>query len=142
MTTIAWNKKMLSVDSAFEGDGVIIETTGKKLFLNVGNYRAVAIAGPVVEMMCFLSWLDGENGDCPDFDGAAIAVGMNNKIYGFYGEGKGYGHKEPTCSAQGSGFKLAIGAMDAGATPEEAVKIAVKRDICTGGRVHTFKIKD
>lgn len=44
------------------------------------------------------------------------------------------------CTAIGSGSAYAIGAMDAGATAQEAVKIACGRDIYSGGRIRTFKI--
>jgi len=40
----------------------------------------------------------------------------------------------------GSGSELAIGAMDAGATAIEAVKIATERDIYSGGKVRFRKL--
>lgn len=42
--------------------------------------------------------------------------------------------------AIGSGHMYAIGAMDAGCSAKEAVKIAAGRDIYTGGRIRVFKI--
>ena len=41
--------------------------------------------------------------------------------------------------ATGSGCKYAMGAMLAGATPGQAVKIAIKLDSDTGGKVRTMK---
>jgi hypothetical protein len=43
--------------------------------------------------------------------------------------------------AIGSGMGIASGAMAAGATPTEAIKIASKQDIYTGMGVKTYKIK-
>lgn len=43
--------------------------------------------------------------------------------------------------AIGSGQHFALTAMDMGATAKEAVKMAAKRDVGTGGRIRTFKIK-
>lgn len=40
--------------------------------------------------------------------------------------------------AWGTGSDFAMGALDAGATSEEAVKIACKRSASCGGKVHTF----
>jgi len=40
----------------------------------------------------------------------------------------------------GSGSDHAITAMDMGASAEAAIKMAMKRDTCTGGRIRTFKI--
>lgn len=42
--------------------------------------------------------------------------------------------------AIGSGFAYAISAMDMGASAEEAVRSAMKRDLHTGGRVKTVRI--
>lgn len=41
----------------------------------------------------------------------------------------------------GSGSDHALTAMDLGCSAVEAVKMAKKRDTCTGGRIRTFKIK-
>lgn len=41
----------------------------------------------------------------------------------------------------GSGRDLALGAIDAGLNAKEAVKLACKRDIYSGGRVRTYKVK-
>jgi ATP-dependent protease HslVU (ClpYQ) peptidase subunit len=38
-------------------------------------------------------------------------------------------------AAIGSGSLLALGAMEAGVSPEQAVGIAAKRDIGTGGKI-------
>jgi ATP-dependent protease HslVU (ClpYQ) peptidase subunit len=46
-----------------------------------------------------------------------------------------------TAYAIGSGAAFAMGAMDAGATAKEAVKIAC-RDVYTGGKIRTYKIKE
>jgi hypothetical protein len=43
--------------------------------------------------------------------------------------------------AVGSGSELAIGAMSAGASAKEALKIASQYDIYTGGKLRTKKIK-
>lgn len=43
--------------------------------------------------------------------------------------------------AIGSGYAYAIAAMDMGASAEDAVRAAMKRDIYTGGAVRTVTIK-
>lgn len=46
------------------------------------------------------------------------------------------------CSyAIGSGSRIALGAMDAGKTAKEAMKIVMGRDTHTGGKIRVFKIK-
>lgn len=43
--------------------------------------------------------------------------------------------------AIGTGAKHAIGAMDAGASVERAVKIAIARDANSGGQVRTYRVR-
>lgn len=43
--------------------------------------------------------------------------------------------------AIGSGGKVALGAMLAGAPPDKAVRIAAKIDAYTGGRIRTYKLR-
>lgn len=45
----------------------------------------------------------------------------------------------PAPAAVGSGGAFAMGALYNGASPEEAVRIAKKLDVHSGGRVHTMK---
>jgi ATP-dependent protease HslVU (ClpYQ) peptidase subunit len=47
-----------------------------------------------------------------------------------------------SCDAIGSGEEYAIGAMDAGLSAKDAVKIACNRDIYSGGRIRTFRIQE
>lgn len=43
--------------------------------------------------------------------------------------------------AWGSGEEFALAAMDFGNSAEEAVKYAMTRDTCTGGKVHVYDIE-
>lgn len=43
-------------------------------------------------------------------------------------------------AAIGSGIDLALGAMEAGATAEEAVRIACRRDASSGGQITVFHL--
>lgn len=44
--------------------------------------------------------------------------------------------------AIGSGMYYALTAMDCGCSAEEAVKMAAKRDVNTGGEIRIFKIQE
>ena len=44
-------------------------------------------------------------------------------------------------AAVGSGAVFAIAAMDCGKSAVEAIRIAKKRDVNTGGRIRTIKVK-
>ena len=140
MTTIAWDGKTLAVDSAIENNETIVSLKGEKLFNNIGNYRAVAIAGSIPDMMSFISWLNKGGDNPPEYNGGAFAVDKKGKLFGFY-NGSGIPIKEDSPAVMGSGGGVALGAMDAGATAIEAIKIAIKRDCYTGGRVQSFTLK-
>lgn len=56
----------------------------------------------------------------------------------FYG-GELVGFPVPPPAAIGSGECLAIGAMETGASPKEAVRIAKKRDVYSGGRIQEME---
>lgn len=46
--------------------------------------------------------------------------------------------EEVNVSIRGSGMQLAMGAMEQGATPEEAIKIAAKHDMYTGDTIQCY----
>ena len=140
MTTIAWDGKTLAIDSAIENNETIISLRGEKLFLGIGKYQAVAIAGSISDMNGFVNWLRTEEGDPPKYEGGAFAVNKKGKLVGFY-NGSGLPMKEDNISVLGSGGSIALGAMDAGASAVEAIKIACKRDCYTGGKVQSFTVK-
>jgi len=45
-----------------------------------------------------------------------------------------------SCTALGSGSPFALTAMDMGATAKQAVAMAAKRDLYTGGKIRTFEV--
>lgn len=141
MTTIAWDGKTLAVDSMVTSGGVVISTKEQKLFLNVGRFKAVAIAGSIVQLLPLIDWIrEGENGDPPKMDDTDSVMCVTDKglLLTFW---HGYSNTGQGCdgvSAGGNGYEIAMGAMDAGATAVEAVKIACKRNIYTGGRVRSY----
>jgi 20S proteasome alpha/beta subunit len=141
VTTIAWDGKTLAVDSRSTSNGVVISDKETKLYINVGVYQAVAITGSMTEMPAFVDWLrHGEQGDRPKSEGCALCIAANGKAYTFHTEKIGGPVEEFPPSANGSGWEIALGAMDAGATAVEAVKIACKRDVYSGVKVRSFTV--
>lgn len=74
----------------------------------------------------------------PDFE--ALIISPLGKIY--YAEAGGVVGSLRTKGfiAIGSGAKVAMAAMEMGATATEAIKIAMKYDLYTGGRVQKLKL--
>jgi hypothetical protein len=75
-----------------------------------------------------------------DEDFTALAISPEGKIY--YVEDDGvFGVLDAEYTAIGSGEKVAMVAMDMGATAKQAIKIAMKYDNHTGGKIQTLRLK-
>lgn len=143
MTTIAWDGKTLAVDSfGVRGDTVASKSV-KKLFVNVGPFKAVAFSGTLQECEPLIKWIK-KGGDNPSLDEGfnLVCISKKGKCFSLH-DGKAlFFVKEKGVWASGSGSNIALGAMDAGATAIEAVKIACKRDIYTGGKVQSYTFEE
>ena len=72
-----------------------------------------------------------------------MAIVVDNGIFTIgVDDGDLWKFKERGICAIGSGGCYALAAMDAGATAKESVKIAIGRDIYSGGRIRTFKVSE
>ena len=96
--------------------------------------------------MAFLTWLETFDVDSrhPDVapvaeDGDGLIISPSEKIFLWTG-GKHLVLVDAPFMALGSGAKVAMGAMAAGATAERAVRIACDYDIYTGGRIITLRV--
>lgn len=140
MTTIAWDGKTLAVDSYVNQGDIITDKDGIKIFYDVGDYHAAAIAGLLIPLGDFVEWLKGEKEkDHPKADGEIVVVDSNGDAYSFFpDDSHNPTQRRMSPYATGSGRKLAIGAMEAGATAIEAIEIAARRDPFTGGKVRFY----
>jgi hypothetical protein len=98
--------------------------------LNDGSLLGVAGNEPAAFAMA--GWLNG--GEKPSLDDVEALQLMPDGELRYYHNGNGPSPAEAP-AVLGTGGKLAMGAMLAGATPKEAVKIACSRDICSGGEI-------
>lgn len=141
MTTIAWDGKTLAVDSMVTSGATVTSTNEKKLFLDVGRFKAIAMSGSIVQLLPLVEWIrSGENGDAPKMDDndSVMCVTGDGELLTFW---HGYSKTGLGCHgicAGGNGWEIAMGAMDAGATAVEAVEIACERNIYTGGEVRSY----
>lgn len=137
MTTIAINKTSIAADSQFTHQNLI--TKGDKLF-RVGD-DIIGFAGAVEAGIAFVDWKKG--GEKPvelDEDFEAFVLSKDGRIT-WYGSKMVPIPVKEKFTAIGSGSHLAIGAMYAGLSPEEAVKIACKVDTGSCLPVKVFKLK-
>lgn len=91
-------------------------------------------AGISHEVCELRDWLDSGEGKRPKAkDLAALLLKPNGELWYYCND------SEPTITAApnavGTGEQIAIGAMEAGASPQRAVEIAAKRNIATGGKI-------
>jgi len=142
MTTIAWDGKTLAVDSRRCCGDTVTNNTTKKLFLRVGRFVAVAAAGSVGDIQKALRWVRaGEKGDMPEGKASLVCIDRAGKCWDLLFEYSTI-QKNPGLVTEGSGWEIALGAMDAGATAVEAVKIACKRNVHTGGRIQSYTFNE
>jgi len=107
---------------------------------------AIGFAGDVVDGLKMVEFLRSKDEQPPalseDFEALAMDLRTGKCTYYTYYE------KQlipipitDKFEAIGTGDELAIGAMEFGATAIEAVRVAIKRDINSGGRVAVLRAK-
>lgn len=140
MTTIAYKDGIIAYDSRQTREGVIVSDDCLKF--QEENGVAFFLAGLVCDERSLVDAYFGKQiASEVECSGYAVEGG---KLYMIgHAEKTGLWRqpldlKNPDCI--GSGAPYALAAMDMGATAEEAVRAAMKRDIYTGGTVRLYKI--
>ena len=144
MTTIAFDGKTLAADGQITRGVSTVMTLGQqKIFKSVGVFDVISFAGdwePVVE---FLAWAvnpDIENPPAGDYtvifviDGVVMCSGMDTPFNEYVTVKKG------EIDAWGSGSLIALGAMHSGKSARQAVNLACKLDVFTGGTVRSVRV--
>jgi len=140
MTTIAYKDGVIAYDSRQTRNGAIVTDNAEKSEL-VNGVRFF-LAGAVCDMPALIAAYFGTPStvpvECSGYvvdGGRLIMVGHDDKT------GVWKQELDPANpDAIGCGAPYALAAMDMGASAEEAVRAAVKRDIYTGGRIRTLVI--
>ena len=142
MTTIAYKDGVIAYDSRMTSGPHILTDEYDKHTEYKGIHFFVAGECEHKEML-FEHFVNKAHGDKPPFDLKLIAFAWDGKdlwqcgfTEAFFAYRVDYGH-----DAAGSGDNFAIAAMDMGATAEEAVRVAAKRDTGTGGTIRTFTLE-
>lgn len=150
MTTIACNKESMYGDlqwthgqNKWKGDGKVFKIKPNPDF-PVKCPFLIGMAGTVDDIMIVRSFFQYPElvGRPPRLRGSVngLVLTFDGDIFTFEKEYTTWTRYNEPYSAVGSGRDLAIGAMSAGKTPKEAVKIAAQRDIFTGMGVKGFNI--
>jgi len=132
MTTIAWDGKHVCCDSQMSSS-YIDQNSAQKIFKK--KNKLYAASGTYSVIRGFVH--DGK--EIPD--GSYLLEIDQNTGKGMLIEKDGsFPVKPPQALGSGSGF--AMGALLNGASAAEAVKIAIKLDANSGGKVKTYKTKN
>ena len=138
MTTIAYKDGVIACDSQITA-GETIHTMSRNKIRRRKGFVLIACGSEHLVEQVFETWPDVRvDGD----EWSAYAVDSDGLWECGSEEGALWKLKvrHDEHSAMGSGGAYALGAMDAGATAVEAVKVAAGRDVATGGRVRKFKV--
>lgn len=138
MTTIAYRDGVLAADGRVTMNGLIVTDECRKI-TRLSDGSLFALCGDDVLEPRIIKWLeDCEEGPPPQGkDFTAILVEVDGSLHVFNGVGDFNLQPYPDFAAFGSGLELAYGAMEVGATAEEAVVAAARRDSRTGGAIQT-----
>lgn len=137
MTTIATDGKTMAGDGQSEACHTIISQSKKKV-IRLPDGSLCGCAGGGVDAQMFVKWL-GDGGPKPKLKDICALRLMPDGSLLYYNERCEPSPVDAPC-AVGSGMDFAIGAMLHGATPAEAVAIAVQRDPGTGGKVTALSL--
>lgn len=136
MTTIAFKAGVLAFDTQTNGGGGRVHYRAEKSIARAGFIFAAA--GACGESKRYLDWVKrGCVGDLPtpEADNAVfILISHDHSVWEGFQHG-GWSASKATAHAWGSGAEYALGAMAFGASPIEAVEVAMRLDPHTGGRV-------
>lgn len=140
MTTLATDGVTIAADGQVTA-GHIIEDLARQKVFKLNDGRAIGMAGTLANFDAFKEWFCDPNAEVPalseDFE--AVVIDGSNRVTVY--DDKCRPLSMPVPYAGGSGKEVALGAMLAGATPKEAVKIAIQRDVYSGGRIRTITVK-
>lgn len=150
MTTIAYRDRQIASDGQATCGDRIDQLDMKKV--RKINGCLVAGAGRLTSVLQFFEWFqewsDAQlvQGESPhvkvfvpeglnDEDFSGLVVFTDGVVFLYEGGRNSYEVTDRGYISIGSGSDYALAAMDAGASAEEAVKVAIKRDIYSGGQV-------
>ncbi len=140
MTTIAYKDGVIAYDSRQTRGGAIVSDDCLKC--EIVNGVSFFLSGCVCDERALIAAIFGTPSktpvECSGYvidDGKLMLIGHDDKT-GLWRQPLDLSNAD----AIGSGSAYALAAMDMGASAEEAVHAAMKRDIYTGGKVRTTQV--
>jgi hypothetical protein len=138
LTTIACDGKSMAADSQTSNGQIY--GYGQKVW-RAPDGRIFGACGDTAQCIKFRRWMM-EGGEFPKLNESLTALILNPDGTVDWIDEDGEMIRMMTPCSAGSGGDFATGAMEAGATPEEAVAIAAKRDTGTGGVITVLHLEE
>lgn len=134
MTTIACDGKTMAGDGRTTREGFICNDETEKV-VRAEDGSLIGTCGTASVGLEFIKWWEaGHKGKWEmGREANALVLTPEGRLI-FYGD-CGFGNESPAPQAIGSGSPYAMGALLAGATAAEAVRIACKLDPASGGKI-------
>jgi ATP-dependent HslUV protease subunit HslV len=140
VTTIATDGKTMAADGLSQDRGGLVCSLSVQKVRRLRDGRLFGLAGCPYDLDRVEAWLN-EGGEFPKLHADSVDLIVLEKDGRAFCYGTDGGRSEQMLPAGGgSGVDIAIGAMEAGASPEEAVRIACKRHAGSGGKVTVMKL--
>ena len=150
MTTIAYRNGVMAADT-LANDGTLKVCCNSKKILHVfTRFSLIGCAGYVSETEAFAEWLEGgmQPGEKPkvseNFDTIEVALptAADPGVVHHWDDHLTPYRLDAEFYALGNGGHFAMGAMAAGCSAEEAVKLAIEHTIHSGGEVQIMRLSD
>jgi hypothetical protein len=144
MTTVAWDGKTLASESRATRGHEIAPWAEQKLFVREGKVYASAGEGNLTEPLMTWHAAGGDIDKAPKGDpetGWTLLVIGHDGAY-IYTSSSPYPYKITSPYAMGSGKQFALGALHAGKSAKEAVEIACRLDVWSGGEIQVVDIAE
>lgn len=141
MTTIAYKDGVIAYDSRQTRNGAIVSDDAPKC--QVVDEVSFFLSGAVCDEKALIAAYFGTPSSVP-VECSGYAVDGGNLMMVGHDDKTGIWKQELDLSnpdAIGSGAAYALAAMDMGASAEDAVRAAMKRDIYTGGKIRTLQVE-
>ena len=146
MTTITANSEGIASDAGLVQNGTISAINAKKIFRVKGHLIGVCGRCACYEELIYTLKESEEDPikhlttvDEPERDCDALILSPKGVIWRYDGHGIPYKHPE-SYATSGSGSTVALAAMMAGASPREAVRIAIALDPKSNGKPKWVKL--
>lgn len=136
MTCITTDGRTMAADGQCQTSFGVINDTSRAKIAKLRDGRIAGMAGLAYDLSAFIGWLEaGEPKKVPEFyeEMIALVLMLDGTVRSYNHQGRWVVDMIPT--ATGSGSELAIGAMEAGASPRVAVEIACRRHNGCGGAI-------